>query len=165
MTGKGLTNCRNFTPARPAIPAASVRDFVSGVHTRRWTDIPVHPALSQLLECAPRDQLVFLQTSFGKPFSDNGFGNWFRDRCNEAGLPQCTAHGLRKAAARRMAEAGCTPHEIKAVTGHSTLAEVARYTEAVNRAALADSGLEKVLRAKSGTKMANRPRVVSQNEE
>lgn len=133
--------------------------------TRRWTDIPVHPALGELLERASGDQLVFLRTSFGKPFSDKGFGNWFRDRCNEAGLPQCSAHGLRKAAARRMAEAGCTTHEIKAVTGHSTLAEVARYTEAANRAALADSGLEKVLKAKSRTKMANRPRLVSQNEE
>ncbi|WCR07328.1 tyrosine-type recombinase/integrase [Paracoccus fistulariae] len=51
-----------------------------------------------------------------------------RDWCNGAGLPQCTSHGLRKACARRLAEAGAIPHEIMAVAGHETLAEVERYT-------------------------------------
>ena len=32
----------------------------------------------------------FLETEFGKPFTAKGFGNWFRDRCDEAGLPNCT---------------------------------------------------------------------------
>ncbi|HWW36986.1 MAG TPA: tyrosine-type recombinase/integrase [Xanthobacteraceae bacterium] len=49
----------------------------------------------------------------------------------------CTVHGLRKAASRRMAEAGCTPHEIAAITGHRTLKEVERYTRAADQARLA----------------------------
>jgi hypothetical protein len=37
--------------------------------------------------------------------------NWFRARCDEAGLPHCSAHGLRKVASLRLAEYGCTVHE------------------------------------------------------
>ena len=29
---------------------------------------------------------TFLVTEYGRPFTAAGFGNWFRDRCNEAGL-------------------------------------------------------------------------------
>jgi hypothetical protein len=41
--------------------------------------------------------LVFLLSEHGKPYSRKGFGNKFRQWCDEAGLPQCSAHGLRKA--------------------------------------------------------------------
>jgi integrase len=73
---------------------------------------------------APNNHLTFLVTSQGQPFTDAGFTNWFRDRCNEAGLPKgISAHGLRKARARRIAEQGGTAHEIAAVTGHTSLGE------------------------------------------
>jgi len=48
-------------------------------------------------------------------------------------LRNCSAHGLRKAAARRLAEAGCTEHEIAAITGHASLREVQRYTKAADQ--------------------------------
>lgn len=60
---------------------------------------------------------------FSKPFSAPGFGNRFRDWCNEAGLTHCSSHGLRNAGARQLAERGKSGHEIKAVTGHRTLKE------------------------------------------
>jgi integrase len=82
-------------------------------------------------------------TGATSPFSPAGFGNYFRDRCNEAGLPRCSAHGLRKAAARRLAEAGCTMHEIAAITGHASLSEVQRYTKAADQKRLALSAMEK----------------------
>jgi integrase len=66
----------------------------------------------------------------GKPFSVAGFGNWFRDRCDEAGLPQCSSHGLRKLAATRLAQVGCSEREIMAVTGHKSVSEVSRYMKA-----------------------------------
>src|SRR5262245_29102175 len=83
--------------------------------------IPVHPALAAIIASSSRDHLTFLVTRFGAPFGASAFSHWFRDRCNEAGLPHCSAHGLRKAAARVLAEAGCTAHEIGAITGHSSL--------------------------------------------
>lgn len=61
-----------------------------------------------------------------------------------AGIPGCSAHGLRKSAARRLAEAGCTMHEIMAITGHKSLKEVERYTRAVDQRANADVAMRKV---------------------
>ncbi len=84
---------------------------------------------------------TFLVTEFGKPFTANGFGNRFRKWCDDAGLPQCSAHGLRKAAATRLAEMGCSAHEIMAITGHTTLKEVSRYTAAASQKTMAASAM------------------------
>jgi integrase len=43
-----------------------------------------------------------------------------------------------------LAEHGCTSHEIAAITGHATLKEVERYTQAVNRRRLAQAAMQKV---------------------
>ena len=62
------------------------------------------------------------------------------------GLPEnCTAHGLRKAAARRLAEAGCSASQIAAVTGHKSLREVERYGQAAAQIALADAAIAAVV--------------------
>jgi len=106
--------------------------------------IPMDQDLVQALTAAARTNLTFLVTERGAPFTAAGFGNWFRDRCNEAGLPQCSAHGLRKLAATRMANAGCSTDQIKAVTGHKSLSEVARYTKAANQARLARQAMSMV---------------------
>ena len=105
--------------------------------------IPIHATLAAIIAETPAEHLTLLTTQTGKPFSAAGFGNWFRDRCNEAGLLHCSAHGLRKAAARRLAEAGCTMHEIAAITGHASLSEVQRYTKAADQKRLALSAMEK----------------------
>jgi integrase len=106
--------------------------------------IPVHPMLSAALKQCSGDQLVFLTTSFGKPYTPAGFGNWFRDVTDQAGLRGLTAHGLRKAIARRLAEAGCTPHEIMSITGHQNLKEVVLYTAAANRKQMAQSAMDRL---------------------
>jgi integrase len=106
--------------------------------------IPLHPDLAQVLATCPSDR-PFLATAYGKSRSPDGLGNLMRQWCDEAGLPECSAHGLRKACARRLAEAGATAHEIMAVTGHKTLAEVQRYTETAMREGLADSAHAKLL--------------------
>lgn len=105
--------------------------------------IPVHSTLAAAIAETPIAHLTFLTTQSGAPFSSAGFGNWFRERCNEAGLRRCSAHGLRKAAARRLAEAGCTMHEIAAITGHASLSEVQRYTKAADQKRLALAAMEK----------------------
>ncbi|WP_170116466.1 tyrosine-type recombinase/integrase [Devosia submarina] len=101
-------------------------------------EIPIFPELKKVLDASPTGDEVYLVNEFNKPFSDNGFGNWFRDRCIEAGVPG-RAHGLRKACATRLAEKGATPHEIMSITGHRTLKEVVRYTQAANQKQLAES--------------------------
>lgn len=104
--------------------------------------IPQHPALAEVLAALPREQLTFLVTAQGKPFTPTGFYNWFTERARTAGLPPgCSPHGLRKAMSRRLAEAGCTPHQVQSVTGHRTLKEVERYTEDANRLGLAKDAI------------------------
>jgi integrase len=105
--------------------------------------IPVHPNLATVIAAAPRQHLTFVTTRHGGPFEGSAFSRWFREQCDEAGLPHCSAHGLRKAAARRLAEAGCTAHEIGAITGHASLTELARYTRAVDQRNLAEAAMTK----------------------
>lgn len=112
-------------------------------------DIPVHPDLRMIIDATPSRHLTFLVTEYGKPFTAAGFGNRFRAWCNEAGLPNCSAHGLRKATAARLAERGATAHEIMAITGHRTLEEVERYTRAAGRAKLADSAMAKLRKSEA----------------
>jgi integrase len=90
--------------------------------------IPIHAILQVVIRETPANHLTLLTTQTGKPFSATGFGNWFRDRCNEAGLSHCSAHGLRKATA---------------ITGHASLSEIQRYTKAVDQKRLAISAMEK----------------------
>jgi integrase len=106
--------------------------------------IPVLPELRAIVDASTSAHLTFLTTAFGRPFTSPGFGNWFRKQCDKAGLSHCTFHGLRKAAARRLAEHGCTPHEIAAITGHATLKEIERYTKAASRKRLAESAMKKM---------------------
>lgn len=89
------------------------------------------------------------------------FTNWFRDRCAEAGLPVgLSPHGLRKAFCRRAAEAGLTPHHIMSISGHQSLSEVTRYTEAANRERLAKEAMRTIMKFQSGkppSKFSSRP--------
>ena len=59
---------------------------------------------------------TFLVTHFGKAYTAPGFGNWFREMCNAADCLDVSAHGLRKATARRLAEIGCSANQIAAST-------------------------------------------------
>lgn len=127
-------------------------------------DLFMLPALLTSIRELPRDKPTFLTTDFGKPFTAAGFGNWFRDRCNEAGLPHCSAHGLRKAAARRMAEGGMSGDIIKAVTGHTDLKQVSVYTAAANQTALAEMGAKAIAGKKSRTNIVQPNRKVGQRK-
>jgi len=111
--------------------------------TKLW--IPIHPELAKVLAEAKQDGGTILQTAFGEPFTGNGFGNFMADKIDQARLPaHCVTHGLRKAAARRLAEAGCSANEIAAITGHATLMEVSRYTKAAEQKKLAQAAMSRL---------------------
>lgn len=106
--------------------------------------IPLHPKLRAELALAKKDHVTILTTAYEQPFSVKGFGQMMSAAIQEAKLPtKCKAHGLRKAAARRLAEAGCTEKQIGAITGHKTMAEVERYTRDANQLTLARQALAK----------------------
>jgi integrase len=105
--------------------------------------IPIRPELQMILDATPSEHLTFLVARGGKPYRGNDFSEQFRRWCDDAGLHHCTAHGLRKAACRRMAEAGYTAHEIAAWSGHATLNEVTRYTTAADQERMARNAMER----------------------
>jgi integrase len=105
-------------------------------------DIPILPVLQSVIEASPTGDLTFLVTERGQPFTAPGFGNWFRDRCDEAGLKGLSAHGLRKAAAARAAENGATAHQLMAIFGWLTIAQAEHYTRNAERSRLATAGME-----------------------
>jgi enterobacteria phage integrase len=112
--------------------------------------IPLHPGLSAALAAWPRTHMVMLTTHYGEPHSVKGLGNWMAATIAQAGLPdRCVTHGLRKAAARRLAEAGCTAHQIMSITGHQSMKEVERYTKAVEQKRLAVTAIEQQVRAEN----------------
>jgi integrase len=113
--------------------------------------IPIHPELDAVLAATPGHQLTFLTTLRGKPFDGKTFTQWFATACDRAGLSsRCTFHGLRKAACRRLAEAGCTVHEIAAISGHKTLQEIERYTKAADQQRLARAAMARTALAQKG---------------
>ncbi len=110
-----------------------------------FVSVPILAPLAESIIASRVKGSPFLRTEYGKPFSKAGFGNRMRKWCDEADLKHCTAHGLRKAASRRFAEAGCTNQEIKAWTGHTTDSEVARYTADASRRSMSDAAGAKLL--------------------
>ena len=128
--------------------------------------IPVLPPLKAAIDAMPKSErhLTFLVTELGRPFTANGFGNWFRDRCDEAklprkdaetGKPRCTPHGLRKSAATRFADRGTTVTELMSWFGWRTPAEAIRYVEAADRLRAAKAAAAKLKERKRTIKVSN----------
>lgn len=122
--------------------------------------LPILPALQQIIEATPVGEETFLITDYGQPFTGNGFGNKIRQWCDEAGLPLCTAHGLRKAGAAIAAENGATPHQLMSIFGWLTLAEAERYTRAAEQKKLAAKAIRLLERKDTKSVPPPKPRSV-----
>lgn len=102
---------------------------------------PWLPQLQAIVDASPCGDMTFLVTSHGVGFTAAGFGNWFRDRCDEAGLPQCTAHGLRKAGATIAAENGATASQLMAIFDWRTISQAEVYTRKADQKRLAGQSM------------------------
>lgn len=105
--------------------------------------LPVTDELREALDAITHDQPTFLITEYGKAFSGNGFGNKMRQWCNDADLPECSSHGLRKASATILAEAGATEHQLMAIFGWSDSKMAQHYTKAAQSKRIIDAGFER----------------------
>jgi integrase len=110
-------------------------------HNPEAMSIPLLPELRAILDASETGDLTFLVTSHGLAYSAAGFGNRFRQWCDEAGLRQCSAHGLRKAGATIAAERGATDAQLMAIFGWSKAEMAAHYRRAANQRSLAESAL------------------------
>lgn len=88
--------------------------------------------LISLIQATPRKGLHLIETSQGKPFSREGFGNWFRDACTAAKINK-SAHGLRKLSATLAAEGGAATHQLLAQYGWTNISTAEIYTKGINR--------------------------------
>jgi integrase len=114
-------------------------------------ELPVLPVLQQILDASPTGDMTFLLTEFGEPYTAAGFGNWFRRQCDDAGLPHCSAHGLRKAGAAIAAENGATPHQLMSVFGWLSLKQAELYTRAAQQKRIAKDAMNLLVRDKNET--------------
>lgn len=112
---------------------------------------PVLPVLADIITSSPTGDMTYLVTAYGKPFTAAGFGQWFRDRCDEAGLPHCTAHGLRKAGATVAANNGATDRQLMALFDWESAAQANTYTQEADRARLAEEAAKLI----AGDRIAN----------
>jgi integrase len=122
-------------------------DFLTIRQQKTGTEvsIPVIGRLADTLGSLKRDNMTFLLTAYGEPFTEAGFTNWFRDQVKAADLPVgLSPHGLRKAACVRLADAGRSATDIMSISGHRNLAEVQTYVEAANRKKAAVASMEAI---------------------
>ena len=103
--------------------------------------LPILPALQQTIDASPCGDLTFLVNDFGRPFTDAGFGNKFRDWCDQANLPHCSAHGLRKAGATVAANNGATARQLMAIFGWDTIKQAEQYTRKADQIKLAEAAM------------------------
>jgi integrase len=115
--------------------------------------LPVLPALQRIIDATPTGDLTFLTNDLGRPFTAAGFGNKMRQWCDEAGLPECSAHGLRKAGAAIAAENGATAHQLMSVFGWLSLKQAELYTRAAQQKRLAKDAMGLLIR--NGTDTEN----------
>jgi hypothetical protein len=121
--------------------AVAYRSQKTGVEV----DAPLLEPLRASIEAVGESgQMTFLLTEFGTPFASvNSFGNWFRKRCKEAGVPG-RAHGIRKASATIAAENSATDRELMALYGWTTEKQAGVYTRKADRTRLARQAAEKL---------------------
>lgn len=117
---------------------------VKGGNATRVAMAPETRAALDAMPAAPIKHLVL--TKFGKPYTAAGFGNAFRDWCDQAGLPKrCSIHGLRKARSRQLAEAGVSDAGGRSFTGQKKNETFAYYAQAANQDRLADQALSNLV--------------------
>jgi integrase len=117
---------------------------IERTHGSADVDIPMSPELQAAVDAMPRKHLTFIHTATGNTRSKAGLSLDFARWSTAAGLPKhCRMHGLKKGGMRWLAEDGNTAHELMAISGHKTLSEVQRYTDAADKKRLADSGMAK----------------------
>jgi integrase len=103
------------------------------------------PELREIIAASPCGDLTYLVTHFNRPYTSNGFGNAFREWCDAANLPKCSAHGLRKAGAVLAAENGATESQLQAIFGWESMSQAAHYTRAARRNKLAADAMHLIV--------------------
>lgn len=150
FTGVRISDLARIGPQHVRDSVLSFTPYKGRERNPKRLHLPILPDLQDILDTSPVGALAFLMTEAGQPFSIKGLGQWFRKRCDEAGLKHCSAHGLRKAGATIAAERGATAHQLMAIFGWSSLKEAEHYTREADRRRLAKEAMPFMGRGKGG---------------
>jgi integrase len=129
-----------------------VRDGVGSIKTEKSgftvvVTLPILPVLADTLAAGPCGDLTFIAGERGQPLTKESFGNLFRGACKAAGVPG-SAHGVRKIAATRAANAGATVPQLEAIFGWSGGRMASLYTRSADRQRLAVEAMHKLANEK-----------------
>ena len=104
--------------------------------------IPVHPVLKQAMDGWERRATTILVNARGWPWKPESASKGMKEAIDRLGFPPTwNIHGLRKLAAANLAEAGCSAHEIMAITGHRTMGMVSFYTQSADQERMATAAI------------------------
>lgn len=123
-----------------------VRDGEATIRTEKTgmeVTIPLGDDFLAAVEAGPTGDLFFICGERGQPLTKESFGNMFRSACTAAGVRK-SAHGVRKLAATRIAEAGASVAELEALFGWQGGAMASLYTKAANRKCLSRRAMERM---------------------
>jgi integrase len=123
-----------------------IKDGVISLKTEKtgtWIYLPVASELAEIIAATNTGNLSLICKADGSPMNKRYFGQWFREACVSAGVPG-SCHGLRKAGATRLAEAGATIHELNSIFGWVGTDMAAHYTKSADSRRLAASGIAKL---------------------
>ena len=112
--------------------------------TGQVVTLPILPQLAATVAASPTGNLAFITGERGRPMVKEGFGNWFRDACNAAGVTG-SVQGSRKLGATRAASDGATEAQIEAIFGWPGGSMASPYTRQANRRRLAMGAMDKMV--------------------
>jgi len=129
---------------------------ISATQSKTGNDvwIPAMKELQYILDATPKNHLVIVSNEKGKPYTTSGFKTMFhklmkRLKLNGKLPEDLTFHGLRSTFATNLAAAGCTPHQIMAVTGHASIASVEKYVKKSRTRYQAETAIRKLEQSKN----------------
>jgi integrase len=146
FTGQRRTDLAGLTWAAYDGTALRLRQGKAG-RSAPLMVIPCHPTLRAALDAwkaARGDAVTILTNGWGRPWTGTTLSAAMKRGMEKLDMPGLNVHGLRKLAATALAEAGCTPSEIAAITGHRTLAMVELYTRSVDQQRMAGAAIAKL---------------------
>lgn len=109
--------------------------------------IPIHPNLQKSINAYGIKGKHLVGRIDGKPMASDNLSRLVAAGARKAGLgDQCVCHGIRKARLRLLAESGASAKVIAALSGHKTLKEIERYTEAASLEHLTDMAVSMMRR-------------------
>lgn len=143
-TGLRVSDLAVLGPQHRRKDAFKLRLFKNRNRTPVDIDIAIHPILEAVLASHKVENLTYLVTEFGKPFSVKGLGNRISDWWRQAGMGHLTSHSVRKGLATDVAHNEATDSMLEAMFGWKDGKTSKIYTRNAERARLARQTVERI---------------------